>query len=92
MAFQTNLIISIFLQSLHFSFEEGLEEGDDYVGTYREYDVEYDPLVPNPDNDSVIESENQKRRDTKSYIDMPNYQSLTFLDPRKFTFGIRFKF
>ncbi len=81
-----------YLQSLHFSFEEGLEEGDDYVGTYREYDIEYDPLVPNPDNDSVIERENQIRRDTKSYIDMPNYQSLTFLDPRKFTFGIRFKF
>ncbi|MCF7824711.1 MAG: TonB-dependent receptor [Candidatus Marinimicrobia bacterium] len=81
-----------YLQSLHFAYEEGLEKGDDYVGTYREYDVAYDPMVANPENDPTIEKENQKRLDTKSYIDMPNYQSLTFLDPRKFTFGLRFKF
>ncbi len=81
-----------YLQSLHFSFEEGLEHGDDYVGTYREDDVAYDPMVDNPDNDPQIAADNERRRETKSYIDMPNYRSLTFLNPRKFTFGMRFNF
>jgi len=81
-----------YLQSLHFSFEEDIEAGDDYVGVYRDDDVEYDPMVANPDNDPDIDLENERRRDTRSYIDMPNYRSLTFLDPRKFTIGMRFKF
>ncbi len=81
-----------YLQSLHFSFEEGLEAGDDYVGAYRDDDVAYEAMVPNPDNDPQIAADNDRRIETKAYIDMPNYKSLTFLDPRKFTFGIRFKF
>ncbi|NQV13934.1 TonB-dependent receptor [bacterium] len=81
-----------YLQSLHFSYERGVESGEDYVGTYRDYDVEYDPMVANPYDDPDIEAENEHRRESRSYIDMPNYQSLTFLDPRRFTFGIRYNF
>ncbi len=81
-----------YLQSLHFSFEEGTEAGDDYVGRYRAEDVAYDPMVANPDNDPVIAADNERRNETGSYIDMPNYRSLTFLDPRKITLGLRFKF
>jgi len=81
-----------YLQSLHFSFEEGLEAGDDYVGEYRDEGVAYEAMVANPDGDPQIEADNERRIETNAYIDMPNYQSLTFLDPQKFTFGIRFKF
>jgi outer membrane receptor protein involved in Fe transport len=81
-----------YLQSLHFSFEDGVEAGDDFVGAFRDEDVAYDPMVDNPENDPDIAADNDRRRETKSYIDMPNYQSLTFLDPRKFTVGVRFKF
>jgi len=30
--------------------------------------------------------------DKKAYIDMPNFKSLTFLNPRKFTVGIKINF
>ncbi|MBT3252721.1 MAG: TonB-dependent receptor [Candidatus Marinimicrobia bacterium] len=81
-----------YLSSLNFYFEEGINHGDDYVGVYREDDIAYDPLVPNPDNDPQIAADNERRRESKSYIDMPNYRSLTFLNPRQFTFGLRFNF
>lgn len=81
-----------YLSSLRMPFKEGIEKGEDEVGTYREWDVEYDPLVANPDNDPEIAAANERRIETRSYIDMPDIQSLTFLNPRKFTLGIKVKF
>lgn len=33
-----------YMGSLHFDWEEGVEKGDDRIGTYREDDVEYTPM------------------------------------------------
>jgi outer membrane receptor protein involved in Fe transport len=68
------------------------EFGNDRIGDLRPDDVEYDPLEPNPNNDPEIEARNQKRRDTKSYIDNPNLKWLYYLNPRDFHFGIRINF
>jgi outer membrane receptor protein involved in Fe transport len=81
-----------YLESLNFSWETGVEKGNDRVGDYRPVGVTYDPLEPNPNNDLEIKKRNNKRKENKSYIDMPNITSLTFLNPRKFTFGIRISF
>lgn len=81
-----------YLESLNFSWETGEEHGDDRVGEYRPVGVEYDPLEPNPNNDPGIKARNDERKKDKSYIDMPNITSLTFLNPRRFTFGIRISF
>jgi len=81
-----------YLESLNFSWETGEEKGDDRVGDYRPVDVPYDPLESNPHNDPEINKRNDKRKDNKSYIDMPNIKSLTFLNPRRFKFGIKIGF
>jgi hypothetical protein len=81
-----------YLESLNFSWEEGVEQGDDRVGDYRPVGVAYDPLEPNPTNDPEIRARNEDRKKNKSYIDMPNITSLTFLNPRDITFGIRINF
>ncbi len=78
-----------YLSSLRFSWREGIFKGDDKIGDYRPWNVEYDPLVPNPNNDPGIAGENQRRIDTRSYIDNPNIQALTFLNPRQITIGIQ---
>ena len=81
-----------YLESLNFSWETGDQNGDDRVGDYRPAGVAYDPLEPNPTNDPEISARNQVRKDNKSYIDMPNIGSLTFLNPRTYRFGIRINF
>jgi outer membrane receptor protein involved in Fe transport len=81
-----------YLESLNFSWEKGVEKGNDRIGDYRPNNVPYDPLEPNPDNDPDIKKRNDGRKKNKSYIDMPNIQSFTFLSPRDFTFGIRINF
>jgi len=81
-----------YMESLCLSYESGDFKGNDRVGEYRDWDVEYDPIVDNPTNDPVIAAENKKRKETKSYIDMPNIQSLTFLNPRMIHFGIKISF
>ena len=81
-----------YLASLNFSWEEGIEKGNDRVGDYRPESVTYDPLEPNPDNDPEIVARNNKRKKDKSYVDMPNITSFTFLNPRDITFGIRINF
>lgn len=81
-----------YLASLNFSWEEGVENGDDKVGMYRPVGIEYDPLEANPNNDPDIKARNDKRKEDKSYIDMPNIQAFTFLNPRKITLGVRFDF
>ncbi len=81
-----------YLQSLNFSWEKGVEKGNDKIGDYRPAGVAYDPLEANPDNDPAIKARNDKRKANKSYIDMPNISSLTFLNPRAFTFGITINF
>ena len=65
------------------------EKGDDKIGTYRSYNVKYDPLEPNPYNDPEIKRRNDKRKESKSYIDMPNISSLAFLFPRSYTVGLK---
>ena len=79
-------------ESLNFSWEKGVEHGNDKVGDYRPPGVAYDPLEPNPNNDPEIKARNDKRKENKSYIDMPNIKSLAFLYPRRFTFGVTINF
>ncbi len=81
-----------YLESLNFSWEKGDEKGDDRIGDYRPAGVAYDPLEPNPNNDPAVSARNQVRKDNKSYIDMPNIGSLTFLNPRTYRFGLRINF
>ena len=81
-----------YIESLNFSWEEDAEKGTDRVGEYRDWDVEYDPLEHNPDNDPEIRARNDKRKQIKSYIDMPNIKAFTFLDPVKITFGFTLAF
>jgi outer membrane receptor protein involved in Fe transport len=81
-----------YLASLCFPWMEGDKKGDDRIGEYRPDDVAYDPLEPNPTNDPAISARNQERKDRKSYIDMPNITSLTFLNPRSWLFGVRVSF
>ncbi len=81
-----------YLQSLNFSWEEGVEKGSDKIGDYRPVGVAYDPLEQNPNNDASIKSRNDQRKKNKSYIDMPNIKAFTFLHPRDITFGIRINF
>jgi len=81
-----------YLESLRLSWEEGDQKGDDKIGDRRPVGVAFDPLEPNPDNDPAIAARNKERIDQKSYIDMPNIEALTFLNPRDVFFGIKFIF
>ncbi len=81
-----------YLRSLNFSWETNEEKGNDRIGDYRPVGVAYDPLEPNPDNDPDIAARNKKRKETKSYIDMPNIKALTFLNPRDIFWGIKVNF
>jgi outer membrane receptor protein involved in Fe transport len=81
-----------YLESLNFSWEEGDNKGNDKIGDYRPDNVAYEPLERNPDNDPAISRRNDERKKNKSYIDMPNIKSMTFLNPRKITFGIKLDF
>jgi len=81
-----------YLASLNFDWEEGVEHGHDRIGDYRPEGVAYDPLEPNPNNDPEIRKRNEERKKKKSYIDMPNFKSLTFLNPRDIVFGVRVNF
>jgi outer membrane receptor protein involved in Fe transport len=81
-----------YMASLNFDWEEGEEKGNDRIGEYRDWDVSYDPLELNPNNDPEIKARNDKRKETKSYIDMPNLTYFTFLYPREIKFGIKIVF
>jgi outer membrane receptor protein involved in Fe transport len=81
-----------YMQSLCFSWESGEDKGNDRIGDYRPDDVAYDPLEANPNKDPAITARNEKRKDTKSYIDNPNIGALTFLNPRDITFGLKINF
>ncbi len=81
-----------YLESLNFAWETGEEKGNDKFGDYRSVGVAYDPLEQNPNNDPAITARNKKRKKNKSYIDMPNIKSFTFLNPRDILFGIRINF
>jgi len=52
--------------------------------------VAYEPY--DPSDPSKSEADLQRILDTKAYIDMPNLRSLTFLNPRDITFGIKISF
>jgi len=91
-AFSDQYDYNDYLASLHFSWEEGDEKGNDRIGDYRPEDVPYDPLEPNPNNDPTIKARNEARKKSKSYIDMPNFTSLTFLNPRDFVVGLKMNF
>ncbi len=78
-----------YLTSLCFPWETGDQNGNDKIGDYRPGNVAYDPLQPNPNNDPVITAANNKRKETKAYINMPNDDSMAFLNPRHISFGIR---
>ena len=81
-----------YMASLCFSWMEGDKKGNDRIGEYRPNGVAFDPLEPNPNNDPAISARNQARKDKKSYINMPNIESITFLNPRSFLFGVRLSF
>jgi len=74
------------LESLRFSWEDKKEKGSDRIGVYRAWDVEYQPYEPeNWQNPTAAE---QEILDSKAYIDMPNIQAVSFLNPRDIYFGI----
>ncbi|OPZ82675.1 MAG: hypothetical protein BWY77_00046 [bacterium ADurb.Bin431] len=81
-----------YLESLNLDWEKGDEKGSDKIGELRPEDVKYDPLERNPYNDPEITKRNDKRKESKSYIDNPNIDSLWWLHPRDITFGIRINF
>ncbi len=81
-----------YLASLNFPWMEGDKKGNDRIGDYIPNGVAYDPLEPNPNNDPVISARNNVRKDKKSYIDMPDNTSVTFLNPRSYMFGVRISF
>ncbi|MCX6150031.1 MAG: TonB-dependent receptor [Ignavibacteriales bacterium] len=81
-----------YLTSLCFPFETGDQNGNDRIGEYRPGNVAYDPLQSNPNNDPEITKANNHRKETKSYINMPNDESMSFLNPRHFSLGIRVNF
>jgi hypothetical protein len=60
--------------------------GNDRPGDYRT--VPYEPYDPNdPD-----EARKKRILETKAYIDMPNQDFLTFLNPRDVFFGLNLSF
>lgn len=79
-----------YLSSLRLWWEEGAEKGNDKVRDVRDPGVEYQPY--NPVDWKNPTPEEQKILDTKAYIDMPNITSLTYLNPRYITFGIKINF
>jgi outer membrane receptor protein involved in Fe transport len=81
-----------YLESLHFPWESGDQNGNDKIGDYRPPGVAFDRMEPNLDNDPEIAARNEERKKNKSYIDMPNITSFTFLNPRNILFGIRLNF
>jgi len=81
-----------YLESLRFSWENGLQKGDDRVGDFRPDGVAYEPLQENPSNDPEIAKANERRIADKAYIDMPNLTAVTFLNPRNFILGIKVNF
>jgi hypothetical protein len=81
-----------YLASLCFPWMEGDKKGNDRIGDYIPNGVKYDPLESNPNNDPVITARNNVRKDNKSYINMPNNTSVTFLNPRSYMFGVRVGF
>ncbi len=83
-----------YMKSLHLPAKIGDElgygniPGNDRPGDYRKPGVKYEPYDPNdPD-----EARKKRILDTKAYIDMPNQQFFTFLDPRDIYWGIRVSF
>ena len=79
-----------YLESLHFDYEEGSEHGNDRVGEIRKDGVKYQKFTP-VDLDNLTADE-QQILDDKAYIDMPDIKSLTYLNPRQITFGIKINF
>jgi outer membrane receptor protein involved in Fe transport len=90
--FADNYDYQDYLTSLCFDWEEGDQKGNDRLGDYRPSGVAYDPLEPNLINDPAITARNNERKDKKSYINMPNVTSATFLNPRNFMVGARISF
>ena len=81
-----------YLASLCFEWMEGDKKGNDRIGDYIPSGVAYDPLEPNKNNDPAITARNNVRKEKKSYINMPNNTSVTFLNPRDYLFGVRLSF
>jgi len=81
-----------YLASLRLPWRDGVFKGNDKIGDYRPRNVQFDPLEANPNNDPEIAQRNQERIDTRAYIDNPNIEALTFLNPRKITIGFRLNF
>jgi len=81
-----------YMKSLHLPAEIGDElgygniPGNDRPGDFRT--VPYEPYDPNdPD-----EARKKRILETKAYIDMPNQEFFTFLNPRNFFWGLRASF
>ena len=112
-------------ESLHLPWEDGLDKGNDELGTYRDWDIDFRQFVTvdsigmvegtprsnmifwdksadsyrkwdDASNDwaenPISQSEIDQLIEDKAYIDMPNIQSMSFLNPREITFGVRIKF
>ena len=79
-----------YLESLRFPWEEGKEKGNDRIGEYRDWSVNYQSYDP-VDWENPTSAEKEILH-TKAYIDMPNIRAVSFLDPRDMIFGITVHF
>ncbi|MBT6002764.1 MAG: hypothetical protein HOG76_08015, partial [Candidatus Marinimicrobia bacterium] len=56
--------------------------------SYRKWDDSIDDWDETP----ISQSDIDKLIEDKAYIDMPNIRSMSFLNPRQITLGVRIKF
>ena len=60
-----------YMESLHFDWEEGIEKGDDRVGEFRDWDVEFVPMISTEDVNEVSNPESRALyydRSTQKYM------------------------
>jgi len=88
--FSDNYDYNDYMESLHFSWEEGAEHGHDRIGENRKPGVKYEPY--NPADPTKTKEDLKRILDTKAYIDMPNFSYFTFLNPRDIKFGLKINF
>ena len=56
-SFVDNYDYEYYMSSLHFDWEEGIQKGDDRVGEYRDYDVDFIPMETVMDIHSILAPE-----------------------------------
>ena len=63
------------MKSLHFDWEKGVQKGDDRIGEYRDWDVEYVPMRSVESLDDVSKPDGRTL-----YFDQANDRYMMFVD------------